>query len=147
MASGIRLVPEYVAKRLRNAIRSIIYNTDLNREDVIDLIDFGFAISEDAEMNGIGVYRYMNDIKDIVDDEKIAHKLYLDCRTQLFKEDKTMNDYWVSKAAEAEAKLDQAQTQLAELTKQYEQRIADLEKELLTANINASIVSASSDNQ
>jgi hypothetical protein len=47
-----------------------------------------------------------------------------------------MNDYWLSKAAEAEAELQVLRGQMEETFRNMQQRINDLEYLLIQANIN-----------
>lgn len=47
-----------------------------------------------------------------------------------------MNDYWLSKASEAEALLDTLRSQYEQMKLDYERKIQDLERELLEANCN-----------
>jgi hypothetical protein len=44
-------------------------------------------------------------------------------------------DYWLSKASEAEAQLDQLRVEYEEMVRSYQQRIADLERKVLEANL------------
>lgn len=44
-------------------------------------------------------------------------------------------DYWLSKAAEAEAQLDQLRVEYEEKSREYQQRIAELERTVLEANL------------
>jgi hypothetical protein len=48
-----------------------------------------------------------------------------------------MDSYWLSKAAETESTLDNLRAQYEQMKLEYEQRIADLERELLEANCRA----------
>ena len=45
-----------------------------------------------------------------------------------------MNDYWLSKAADAEAKLEQLRREHEEVIRHYQGLVDELERELLTAN-------------
>jgi hypothetical protein len=44
-------------------------------------------------------------------------------------------DYWLSKASEAEAQLDQLRVEYEEMSRTYRQRINDLERIVLEANL------------
>jgi hypothetical protein len=46
-------------------------------------------------------------------------------------------DYWLSKASETEAQLDQLRVEFEETTRAYKDRIEELERTLLEANLNA----------
>jgi len=46
-------------------------------------------------------------------------------------------DYWLSKASETEAHLDQLRVEFEEATRAYKSRIEELERTLLEANLNA----------
>jgi hypothetical protein len=46
-----------------------------------------------------------------------------------------MDSYWLSKASETESLLDMLRVEYAEMTRTYNERIADLERQLLEANL------------
>ena len=46
-------------------------------------------------------------------------------------------DYWLSKASETEAQLDQLRVEFEEMIRNYKQRIEELELSLWKANLNA----------
>jgi hypothetical protein len=48
-----------------------------------------------------------------------------------------MSDYWLSKAAAAESLLDQLRVEFEETVRNYQQRIEDLERIVLEANLQA----------
>jgi len=48
-----------------------------------------------------------------------------------------MDNFWLSKAAETEAYLDQLRVEFEEATRAYKSRIEELERTLLEANLNA----------
>lgn len=48
-----------------------------------------------------------------------------------------MNEYWLSRASQVEAELDQLQREYHDAIKQYQTRIEELERKLLEANCNA----------
>ena len=46
-----------------------------------------------------------------------------------------MDSYWLSKAAETESQLDMLRVEYADMARTYTERIADLERQLLEANL------------
>ena len=48
-----------------------------------------------------------------------------------------MDSYWLSRASQVEAELDQLRSDYAETIRKFELKIAELERKLLEANCNA----------
>lgn len=48
-----------------------------------------------------------------------------------------MDSYWLSKASEAEAQLDQLRVEFEEMCRRYQQKIDKLEQLVLQSNLNA----------
>ena len=57
-----------------------------------------------------------------------------------------MDNFWLSKAAEAEAHLDQLRIEFEETTRAYKNQIEELERKLLEANLNAQSGGVTSEN-
>jgi len=57
-----------------------------------------------------------------------------------------MDNFWLSKAAETEAYLDQLRVEFEETTRAYKSRIEELERTLLEANLNAQSRGVASEN-
>lgn len=57
-----------------------------------------------------------------------------------------MDNYWLSKASETEAQLDQLRVEFEESVKNYKDRIEELERTLLKANLNAQSRGVTSEN-
>jgi len=55
-------------------------------------------------------------------------------------------DYWLSKASETEAQLDQLRVEYEETVRAYKDRIEKLERTLLEANLNAQSRGVTSEN-
>ena len=55
-------------------------------------------------------------------------------------------DYWLSKASETEAQLDQLRVEFEETVRAYKNQIEDLERTLLEANLNAQSRGVTSEN-
>ena len=55
-------------------------------------------------------------------------------------------DYWLSKSADTEAYLDQLRVEFEETTRAYKDRIEELERTLLEANLNAQSRGVTSEN-
>jgi len=56
-----------------------------------------------------------------------------------------MDSYWLSKAAETESTLDILRAQYEQMKYDYEQRISELERELLEANCRAQTTGATNE--
>ena len=55
-------------------------------------------------------------------------------------------DYWLSKASETEAQLDQLRVEYEETVRAYKERIEELERTLLKANLNVQSGGVTSEN-
>jgi hypothetical protein len=55
-------------------------------------------------------------------------------------------DYWLSKASETEAQLDQLRVEFEETVRAYKDRIDELERTLLEANLNVQSRGVTSEN-
>ena len=55
-------------------------------------------------------------------------------------------DYWLSKASETEAQLDQLRVEYEETVRAYKDRIEELERTLLEANLNVHVRGVTSEN-
>jgi hypothetical protein len=55
-------------------------------------------------------------------------------------------DYWLSKASETEAQLDQLRVEFEETVRAYKDRINELERKLLEANLNVQSRGVTSEN-
>jgi hypothetical protein len=55
-------------------------------------------------------------------------------------------DYWLSKASETEAQLDQLRVEFEETVRAYKDRINELERTLLEANLNVQSRGVTSEN-
>ena len=55
-------------------------------------------------------------------------------------------DYWLSKASETEAQLDQLRVEYEETVRAYKDRIEELERTLLEANLNVHARGVTSEN-
>ena len=56
-----------------------------------------------------------------------------------------MDNFWLSKACETEAQLDQLRIEYEETVRTYEDRIKELERTLLEANLNAQTTGVSNE--
>jgi Skp family chaperone for outer membrane proteins len=56
-----------------------------------------------------------------------------------------MDSYWLSRAAQVEAELDQLRSEYAEAIRKFQSKIEELERKLLEANCNAQTTGVTSE--